>query len=136
METPDYLQAASNSNPKANGITKHGPSIFQTWEKNGFHEEVFAIKVDLLHDDFIDSLPPFLPPNADGLKKWMSETCEAFEHRSLIEEQATDADTSIIKIRMLLKHIVLWRGIPATGIDISLVGYGCFRFRGGKIIEQ
>jgi hypothetical protein len=31
---------------KVKGATNHGLSIFQTWEKNGFREDVFSIKVD------------------------------------------------------------------------------------------
>jgi predicted ester cyclase len=92
---------------------------------------------DFLHDDFFDhSLPSSLHPNAEGLKKWVIGTGEAFEHRSVIEEQATEDETSIIKIRMQLKHIGLWRGIPATGIDLSVVGYRCFRLHDKKIIEH
>ena len=102
------------------------------WNERSF-DEITAF----LHEDFVDhSLPPSLPANVYGLKKWITGTGEAFEHHSVIEEQATENNTSIIKIRMILKHIGLWRGIPATGIEFSIVGYRCFRLRDGKIIEH
>jgi predicted ester cyclase len=102
------------------------------WNKRDFDR-----MTDFLHEEFVDhSLPPALPANSDGLKMWVTGTSVSFEHHSLIEEQATENGTSIIKIRMLLKHIGTWRGIEATGIDLSVVGYRCFRFCDNKIIEH
>jgi predicted ester cyclase len=97
----------------------------------------FKCLADFLNEDFVDhSLPPSLPANSEGLKMWVTATGVSFEHHSVIEEQATENETSIIKIKMLLKHIGPWRGIEATGIDLSVVGYRCFRFRDGKITEH
>ena len=102
------------------------------WNKNLFEE------IDqFLHPDFVDhSLPPNLPADKEGLKLWIIGTGMAFEHRSVIEDQVTEGNKSIIKFRMFLKHIGPWREISPTGIEISTVGYRCFRIENGRIIEQ
>ena len=102
------------------------------WNKRQFSE-----LGNFLHPEFIDhSLPPALPANAEGLKKWIIGTGTSFEHKTLIEEQVTEGNKSIIKFRILLKHIGVWRGIDATSAEITAVGYRYFRLEEGKIIEH
>lgn len=102
------------------------------WNENKFDQ-----LDNFLHPDFIDhSLPPNFPANAAGLKSWVIGTGQAFEHRTVIEEQVTENNKSIIKIRMLLKHIGSWRDIAPTGLEISTVGYRNFKIQDGKIIEH
>ena len=102
------------------------------WNKRQFSE-----LGDFIHPAFIDySLPPALPANVEGLKIWISGTGTSFEHKTLIEEHVSEGNKSIIKIRMLLKHISTWRSIEATGAEITAVGYRCFRIEEGKIIEH
>lgn len=102
------------------------------WNKNLFEE------IDqFLHQNFVDhSLPPNLPADKEGLKSWIMGTGMAFEHRSVIEDQVTEGNKSIIKIRMFLKHIGPWRGIPPTGTEITTVGFRSFHIENGKIIEH
>lgn len=106
--------------------------IEQIWNNNSFdrlHE--------FLHPDFIDhSLPPSFPPNAEGLQKWVSATSVSFQHKTIIEEQVTENNTSIIKIRMELKHTGTWRDLEATGIELSTAGYRCFKYKNGLIIAH
>ena len=90
-----------------------------------------------LHPDFVDhSLPPALPPNVHGLEQWITLTGQSFEHHTFIDEQATEPGKSILKIRMQLRHIGQWRGIAATGREVTAVGYRCFRLEEGRIIEH
>jgi predicted ester cyclase len=58
-----------------------------------------------------------------------------FEHHTIIDEQVTEPGKSILKVRMQLRHIGEWRGIPATGQEAAAVGYRCFHFEEGRIIE-
>jgi predicted ester cyclase len=88
----------------------------------------------LLHPAFEDhSLPVTLPTTAAGVEAWVRGTSAAFEHRSVIEEQVTEGETSMLKLRMHLTHIGPWRGIPASGRHVEVVGYRCFRVEAGKI---
>jgi len=92
---------------------------------------------DYLHPDFVDySLPPNLPPDKTGTIKWIEATGKSFIHNSVIEAQVTEGDKSMLKIKMDLKHIGLWRGIEPTGLDISAIGYRFFKVADGKIIEH
>ncbi|MEO6838644.1 MAG: ester cyclase [Ginsengibacter sp.] len=106
--------------------------INQIWNKKAFE------KLDsFLHADFKDySLPSTLPPGKEGTKKWIIGTGISFEHHTIIEDQVTEGDKSIIKIRMNLKHTGVWRDIEPSGIDIHTIGYRYFKLREGKIIEH
>ena len=108
----------------------------------GFIEDIwnqrrFELLDRYLHPTFVDhSIPPSLSPDAQGLEKWVRLTCQSFEHRTIIDEQVTEPGKSIIKIRMLLRHIGEWRGIAPTKLEIAAVGYRCFRIADGRIIEH
>lgn len=88
-----------------------------------------------LHSDYTDySLPPFLTPDATGLKNWILATTASFEHTTTIEDEVSNTNTSIIRIGMTMKHIGIWRNIPATGRIVTVRGYRQFRIADGKII--
>jgi predicted ester cyclase len=90
-----------------------------------------------IHPSFMDhSLPPQLPADRSGLVQWIQATSVSFEHTTHIAEQVTEEDKSILKITLQLKHIGEWRGIPATGAAVSVVGYRYFRVAEGRIIEH
>lgn len=90
-----------------------------------------------LHPDFTDhTLPPTLPNGVEGLLQWIALTSSSFKHRTIIEDQVTEGDKSIIRIRMEMTHIGLWRGIAPTGIIATTGGYRFFRIADGKIREQ
>lgn len=106
--------------------------IRQIW-----NERAFQKLGSFLHPDFRDySLPPNLPANEEGTKTWILATGMSFEHHSEIEDQVTEGDKSIVKIRMDLKHIGTWRDIEPTGATIQTVGYRFFKLKDGKIAEH
>jgi predicted ester cyclase len=90
-----------------------------------------------IHPEFTDhSLPPGLPTGREGLKQWILTTGQSFDHTTVIEEQVTELDKTMLKIRLLLKHTGEWRGIAPTGAEISVVGYRYFRVAGNQIMEH
>lgn len=90
-----------------------------------------------LHPAFVDhSLPTTLPPDVHGLEQWITLTGQSFEQHTIIDEQVTEPGKSILKIRMQLRHIGQWRGMEATGREVTAVGYRCFRLEEGRIIEH
>lgn len=92
---------------------------------------------NFIHPDYIDhSLPVTFPTGVEGLSQWIMLTGKSFEHRTVIEEQVTEADKSILKIKMVMKHIGEWRGIAATGREVSTVGYRLYRLAENRIIEH
>ncbi len=106
--------------------------IDQIWNNQEFE------KLDsFLHPAFKDhSLLPMLSPDKEGTIKWIINTGISFEHYTIIEDQVTDADQSMVRIKMKLKHIGSWRGIEPTGIELYTIGYRHFKFKDGKIIEH
>ena len=106
--------------------------IEQIWNRGNFEK-----LDDFLHPEFKDhSLPAALTPDKEGIKKWILGTSSAFEHHTTIQDQVTEADKSMLRIKMEMKHIGPWRGIEPTGIEIAIQGYRQYRLKDGKIIEH
>jgi len=106
--------------------------ITQIWNNQNFD-----MLSDFLHPDFTDhSLPEGFPANAAGTKKWIINTGISFQHETIVEDQVTEGDKSILKVKLNLKHIGQWRNIAPTGIELSTIGYRYFRLHDGKIIEH
>jgi predicted ester cyclase len=93
-------------------------------------------------DDFISknfkdySLPPNLPEDKNGMKQWILATSQSFEHQTNVEEIICEDEKVMLKIRMNLKHIGVWRNIEPTNYEISVVGYRYYKLIDGKIIEH
>ena len=106
--------------------------IEQIWNKKSLE-----MLDDFLHPLFQDhSLLPILSPDKEGLKKWITATGNSFEHETVIEDQVAESDQIMIRIKMKLKHIGVWRGIEPTGIELSTTGYRHFRIKDDSIIEH
>src|SRR5688572_16070460 len=79
---------------------------------------------DFIHPHYKDhSLPKALTADKEGLKQWIIATSSSFEHTTFIEDQVSERDKTVIKIKMLMKHIGRWRDIPPTGSEVSTTGY-------------
>lgn len=106
--------------------------IEQIWNKRDFD------KLDnFLHPNFKDhSLPPALPADKKGLKKWVMGTGISFDHNTIIEDHVSEGDKCILKISMNLKHIGTWHDIEATGVELHTSGYRYFKLKDERIIEH
>jgi hypothetical protein len=92
---------------------------------------------NFLHPAFTDhALPAPLTPDVGGLRQWINLTSASFIHRTIVEDHVTEGDKCVLRIRMQVTHIGTWRGIPATGMEVSTSGYRMFRVQDGKIIEH
>ncbi len=103
--------------------------IEQIWNLNQFE------KMDTyISDDFIDySLPSRLPTNKKGMKNWIIGTGKSFEHKTIIDTIVSEEDNVIVKIKMNLKHIGVWRGINPTDLNITTEGYRYYKLKNKKI---
>ncbi|MGV9013842.1 MAG: ester cyclase [Flavobacteriales bacterium] len=95
-------------------------------------------KVDqFISDGFVDhSLAPDLPADKIGMQRWIMGMGKAFHHRSEILDMVGENDRVMIRFRMHLKHIGLWRGIQPTYAEVATVGYRSYRLKAGKITEH
>ncbi|QDK81867.1 ester cyclase [Spirosoma sp. KCTC 42546] len=102
-----------------------------------WNQQQYAKLDDYLHPDYVDhSLPTPLAPNRTGLLKWIQATSQSFSHQTVIEDQVTEGDKTILKVKLLMTHIGLWRGIEATRAQVSTTGYRFYRLADDKIIEH
>lgn len=102
-----------------------------------WNRELFEEIGQFLSPDFTDhSLPPNLPANTDGMKLWIIGTGKSFEHKTIIEEMVCEGDKVMLRVKMQLKHIGVWRGIEPTHFEISTAGYRYYKLANGKIIEH
>jgi predicted ester cyclase len=70
------------------------------------------------------------------LKNWISATSASFDHKTLIEDHVSEGDKIILKIKMIMKHIGLWRGIEPSGAEVTATGYRFYKLKEDKIIES
>lgn len=92
---------------------------------------------DYISLNFVDhSLPPFLPANKEGMKSWIIGTGKSFEHKTIVEEMLGEGNRVMLKFKMKMKHIGVWRGIEPTYFEISTVGYRYYKLSKGKIVEH
>jgi len=102
------------------------------WNQNQFE------KMDnYVSPHFIDhSLPPTLPADKAGMKLWIIGTGVSFAHKTIVDDIVCEGDKVMLKIRMQLKHIGIWRDIEPTHFELSTVGYRYYKLAGGKIVEH
>src|SRR5690606_19930127 len=106
--------------------------IEEIWNQNQFDKIS-----NYISPDFIDhSLPPDLSADKDGMQRWIIGTGKSFEHKTIIEDLVCEENKVMLKIRMQLKHIGVWRGIEPTHIEISTVGYRYYKLAEEKIAEH
>lgn len=106
--------------------------INEIWNQNHFPS------IDLyLHENYTDhSLPAVLPPNKEGLMQWIIGTGKSFEHKTIIEEMVCENDKLILRIKLQLKHIGVWRGLKPSGKEVLATGYRCFKVSDNRILEH
>jgi predicted SnoaL-like aldol condensation-catalyzing enzyme len=106
--------------------------ITEIWNENKFEK-----LESYMHPNFIDhSLPPALPANTEGMKLWIIGTGKSFEHKTLIDDVVAEDDKVMIKIKMQMKHIGVWRNIEPTNFDITTIGYRYYKLKDNKIVEH
>lgn len=111
--------------------------LVQKFIEQIWNYQEFETLDSFLHPAFKDhSLLPMLSPDKEGTIKWIINTGISFEHHTTIEDQVTDVNQSMVRIKMKLKHIGPWRGIEPTGIEFYTIGYRHFKIKDERIIEH
>jgi predicted SnoaL-like aldol condensation-catalyzing enzyme len=118
-------------------MNSENKSIVTNFIEEIWNQTQFAKIDNYMSANFIDhSLPSTLPANKDGMKLWIIGTGKSFEHKTIIDDIVCEDDKVMLKIRMQLKHIGVWRGIEPTHFEISTVGYRYYKLAKGKIVEH
>ena len=77
------------------------------------------------------------PLDLDGLERFYAGLWAAFPDLQIsIEDLIAEGDKVTWRIRVRGTHDDEFRGIPATGKDVTFEAQYIFRFRNGKIVER
>ncbi|RKD17999.1 hypothetical protein BCY91_16275 [Pelobium manganitolerans] len=102
-----------------------------------WNKQSFANATIYLCDDYRDfSLPKSLGNDVKATIKWIEMTSEAFSHFTHIEDVLADKNRAMVKVKLQLRHIGLWRGIESTGTSLTVNGFRYFKINDGKIAEH
>ena len=118
-------------------MNSENKSIVTNFIEEIWNQNQFAKINSYLSNDFVDhSLPPTLPASKDGMKLWIIGTGKSFEHKTTIDDIVCEDNKVMLRIKMQMKHIGVWRDIEPTHAEISAVGYRYYKLSKGKIIEH
>lgn len=111
--------------------------VVKNFIEEAWNNDRFDIASSYLHADFRDhSLPAALGNNMEGTKRWIAATGASFRHHTVIEEMVSEEDKVMIKVKMQLKHIGVWREIEPTEMEIEATGYRLFKLSNEQITEH
>jgi predicted ester cyclase len=107
----------------------------------GFIEEFWnaqnpAVAERYLAADFVDHDNATALAGRPAMQEWLARTSATFDHRTVIEDQVTEGDRSILRLTFKVVQRGEFRGVLAAGKTAEARGYRAFRVRGGKIVEH
>ncbi len=77
------------------------------------------------------------PLDLEGVKQFYSGLWDAFpDLRITIEDMVGEADRVAWRLTVNGTHESEFRGVPATGTEVTFAAQYIFRFRNGKIVER
>ncbi len=77
------------------------------------------------------------PLDLEGVKQFYSGLWNAFpDLRMTIEDMVAEADRVAWRLTVNGTHESEFRGVPATGTEVTFAAQYIFRFRNGKIVER
>lgn len=116
--------------------TERNKNIIRRYIEEVWNKQNLDALDEFLATHYVDhSLPPQFS-GREGVKQWIKALAASFDEQTIIEDQVTEGDRSIIRLTMRLTHHGEWRGIPATGKQVEIKGYRAYRLEGDKIAEQ
>ncbi len=117
-------------------LTEQNKNIVRRYIEEVWNKQNLQTVDEFLAENYLDhSLPPEFK-GREGVKQWVKAVSTFFDEQTIIEDQVTEGDLSILRLTMRLTHRAEWRGIPATGKQVEIRGYRAYRLEGGKIVEH
>src|SRR4051812_37481562 len=89
-----------------------------------------------LAEDFLDHDNRTDLQGTDAMRQWLIQTTRSFDHQTIIEDQVTEGDRSIIRLTFKVVQRGEFRGVLTPGKSAETKGYREFRVRDGKIVEH
>jgi steroid delta-isomerase-like uncharacterized protein len=103
-----------------------------------FNSPDLAGAEEFLNPDFLDHhLPPGSPTGLAGLKQMMADFKKSFpDYNVTIEDMIAEGDKVVTRGTYRATHKGMFRGVPATGKQITTTGINIWRIVDGKITEH
>jgi predicted ester cyclase len=89
-----------------------------------------------LAEDFLDHDNRTSLQGLEAMRQWLIQTTKSFDHHTVIEDQVTQGDRSIIRLTFKVVQRDEFRGVLAAGKAAETKGYREFRVKDGKIVEH
>ncbi|MGZ3846896.1 MAG: ester cyclase [Flavisolibacter sp.] len=119
------------------GSTNNNKQTVERFIDEVWNNKNFDVLDEILHPGYRDhSFLPSVPPTREGLEFWIKNTSTAFDHRTSIESIVAEGEQVAVRIGFTVTHIGTWRGIEATGKQVTIKGFRFFSFKEGKIAVQ
>lgn len=120
---------------KTSPTTKHLEGIVTEFRKRAFIARDFDAIDETVTKDFVDHFaPPSDPPGVEGVRLRFGLAANSF-HTLQVEILSSMSKGNVLMqaIKIHLKHVGDFMGIPPTGNEIAIGGFDMFEFRGEKI---
>jgi predicted ester cyclase len=89
-----------------------------------------------LSADFVDHDNHTALAGRPAMQQWLTQTTASFDHHTVIEDQVTEGDRSLLRLTFKVVQRGEFRGVLSAGKAAETRGYREFRVRDGKIIEH
>lgn len=89
-----------------------------------------------LSEDFVDHDNHTALHGRPAMQQWLAQTTASFDHHTVIEDQVTEGDCSILRLTFKVVQRGEFRGVLVPGKTAETRGYREFRVRDGKIVEH
>ncbi len=89
-----------------------------------------------LTEDFVDHDNRTASQGVEAMRQWLIQTTRSFDHQTIIEDQVTEGDRSVIRLTFKVVQREEFRGVLAPGKSAETRGYREFRVIDGKIVEH
>ena len=89
-----------------------------------------------LAEDFLDHDNRTDLKGIEAMQQWLIQTSKSFDHNTVIEDQVTEGDRSIIRLTFKVVQRGEFRGVLTPGKPAETKGYRAYRVKDGKIVEH
>ena len=89
-----------------------------------------------LSADFVDHDNHTPLAGIAAMQQWLKQTSASFDHHTVIEDQVTEGDRSVLRLTFKVVQRGEFRGVLAPGKSAETRGYRAFRVKDGKIVEH
>lgn len=118
-------------------MSEANKALIQLWGEEGFNKRNMAVADQVYAPDVFYHEPAAGEvKGVEPLKQFVRSWLKAFpDARLIIDDQVAEGDRVATRWRFVGTHMGFFRGVPATGIHITMIAMYFYRFSDGKVSE-